>query len=133
MQTTESFRLGKSIIISGNRVEIEGKPVKSINELIVYARDSRERQGISSDSGKTYLISTGGSKGGITSADISITNKEVKVGGILANSIEELKMLMRIEGTRYEEKQNEEKCTTEKGEEGLPGGRFLSWLLSRQT
>jgi hypothetical protein len=133
MSITESFRLGKSVIISGNRIEIDGKPVKSISELIVSARDSRERHGISADSGKTYLISTGGSKGGITSADISITNKEVKVGGILANSIEELKMLMRIEGTRYEEKQTEEKCTTEKSEEGLPGGRFLAWLLSRQT
>ena len=133
MSTTESFRLGKSIIISGNRVEIDGKPVKSISELIVSARDSRERQGISADSGRTYLVSTGGSKGGITSADISITNKEVRVGGMLANSIEELKMLMRIEGTRYEEKQAEEKCTTEKSEEGLPGERFLSWLFSRQT
>ena len=133
MSTTESFRLGKSIIISGNRVEIDGKPVKSISELIVSARDSRERQGISADSGKTYLVSTGGSKGGITSADISITNKEVKIGGMLANSIEELKMLMRIEGTRYEEKQTEEKCTMEKSEESLPGERFLAWLLSRKT
>ena len=133
MSTTESFRLGKSVIISGNRVEIDGKPVKSISELIVSARDSRERQGISADSGRTYLVSTGGSKGGITSADISITNKEVKIGGMLANSIEELKMLMRIEGTRYEERQTEERHIMEKYKEGLPGERFLSWLFSRQT
>ena len=133
MQRTESFSLGKSVIISGDRVEIEGKPVKSISELIAYARDSREKQGISSDSGTTYLVSTGGSKSGITSADISITNKEVKVGGMLANSIEELKMLMRIEGTRYEEKQAEERHIVEKHNEGLPGERFLSWLFSRQN
>ena len=133
MQRTESFRLGKSVIISGDRVEIEGKPVKSINELIASARDSREKQGIGSDYGTTYLVSTGGSKSGITSADISITDKEVKIGGMLANSIEELKMLMRIEGTRYEEKHTVHENRIEEKGEGPPGSRFLSWLLSRQT
>ena len=52
---------------------------------------------------------------------------------MLANSIEELKMLMRIEGTRYEERQAEEKHIVEKHKESLPGGKFLSWLFSHQN
>ena len=133
MPTTESFRLGKSVIISGDRVEIEGKPVRHIEELISSALESRQTQGISSTAGTTYLISTGGSNNAMASADIAITNKCVKVGGIAATSVEELKMLVRISGTAYEEKQTEEKRKEVKPEEGIPGGRFLSWLFSRQT
>ena len=133
MPTTESFRLGKSVIISGDRVEIEGKPVRHIEELISSALESRQTQGISSTAGTTYLISTGGSDSVMASADIAITDKGIKVGGIAANSIEELKMLMRIEGTRYEEKRSVHESRIEEKGEGPPGSRFLSWLLSRQT
>ena len=133
MPTTESFRLGKNVIISGDRVEIGGKPVRHIEDLISSARESRQTQGISSALGTTYLVSTGGSNGVMASADIAITDKGIKVGGIAANSIEELKMLMRIDGTRYEERQSGVESKTEKYAEGLPGRRFLSWLFSRQT
>ena len=123
MALIDGMRFGKNVIISGSKVEIDGKTVTCIDELIVLSRDARERHGLNTDTGTTYLVSTKISKDSITSTDICITKDSIKVGGIPANSIEELKMLMRISDTEYKEKHKESR----------PGGRFLSWLFSRQT
>jgi hypothetical protein len=114
MALVEGAKFGRDVVISGNRVAIDGKHISSINELISLNRSSRERYGLATDRGESHLLCSREDPSRIT--DICITKDEVRVNGISAKSVEDLKTMMRSADAYYEER---------------AGHGFLNWLISR--